>query len=391
MAVTDYPGDGSDYPDWLQALMGNQANGGTPPGGLAQGYPASSGQQANMGYPAAGGQMSANVPSPMGTGVYGPQTTAPPAAPQQSGFARYLAALNPISSAQAAEAPNASAAAPPFFQFGGFHPGNIVNPDLFHDAEVTRQKLSNLNWPAPPDSNAAPSGRSPVFKNPGGDVAPTGTRFPLNLSPSAVATGQGDQPPPTPAFQPRVSVQGPLAQARGAGEAPYTGPSILPQARGVAVPPDAVSPVGTANAPRPGAGAGPGRSVSGPAAVAPAAIANAPVAAPPPSRFTWIDRPNMSANAGPRGGGGPPGMTALDLSGLFGGGQPAAAAPQTYNRPTKFLTSVSPAANASVPGPLSADAAYGLPDARGAPYPYPFGSARRSAALAAAGRRSGYQ
>jgi hypothetical protein len=58
----------------------------------------------------------------------------------------------------------------------------------------------------------------------------------------------------------------------------------------------------------------------------PAPVASAP-AGPlaPNSRFTLIDRPNAPAGGGPYGGG-PPKATALDLSGMFNRGQPAAAA-----------------------------------------------------------------
>jgi hypothetical protein len=317
MAVNDYPGaDPTNYPDWLQALMGNTGPSpqGYAPGGSLTGVTASSGGGPNMGYPAAGGGMSANVPSPLRTGVYGSQTTAPPAAQPQSGFWSWLKNIGS---------------------------GPAISPN------GVMASGSTMSSPAPP----AAQGYDPL---------------------SSI----------------RPPVNGPLATPYRPEDSPSAGP-VVNEPSIAARTPAAVSPNAIANAPLP-----PVRPAA-PAAVSPAATASVPAAAP--SRFTWIDRPNMSANAGARGGGGPPGMTALNLAGLFGGGQPQAPA------------GVNPAATARVPGPLASrgppispttgqpmpmssdDMAYGLPDARGAPYPYAIGSPRRSAALAAAGRRSGYQ
>jgi hypothetical protein len=115
-----------------------------------------------------------------------------------------------------------------------------------------------------------------------------------------------------------------------------------------------------------------------------------------------VDRPNMSANAGPQGGGGPPQMTALNLAGLFGGGQSQAAG-------------VNPAATARVPGPLATGRQpggryinqqppggpldYGMLPVDITGYPVagvnaalnPQQQRLRAGALANAGRRSGYQ
>ena len=91
----------------------------------------------------------------------------------------------------------------------------------------------------------------------------------------------------------------------------------------------------------------------------------------PSSPFTWVMRPNASAqngnaypgsmNTGPRGGGGTPIMTALDLSHMFGGGQPAAA-------PAPVRTAPAPVRRAPVQGPL-AKTALKRPAAAPAPYP----------------------
>ena len=89
----------------------------------------------------------------------------------------------------------------------------------------------------------------------------------------------------------------------------------------------------------------------------------------PSSPFTMVMRPNASAqngnaypgsmNTGPRGGGGTPLATALDLSHMFGGGQPAAV-------PAPVRTA--PAPRARVQGPL-AKTALKRPAVTPAPYP----------------------
>jgi hypothetical protein len=84
-----------------------------------------------------------------------------------------------------------------------------------------------------------------------------------------------------------------------------------------------------------------------------------------------------------------PQMGMLDLSGLFNRGQPQGAPPQTPRVPGPMATGVSQTTGQPMPM-SSADVAYGLPDARGAPYPYAFGPPRRAAALASAGLHSGY-
>jgi hypothetical protein len=85
------------------------------------------------------------------------------------------------------------------------------------------------------------------------------------------------------------------------------------------------------------------------------------------NRFVQLDQ---GQNIDPTGRRGSPQMTALNLAGLFGGGQPAtpaAAAPRVAGP----LAQSGPPKTAGQPPTTLADAAYGVPDARGAPYPYP--------------------
>jgi hypothetical protein len=145
--------------------------------------------------------------------------------------------------------------------------------------------------------------------------------------------GAGDNPPVQPFVFPPAPPQanppapaGPsiLPQARGvavppgpmaSGPAP-AGPSILPQARGVAVQPGPMEP-GSTTMP-----AGPAPAAPAPAAPVPGPLATGGaggVGATSNPRFAQVDRPNMSA-AGGFGRGGAPQMTALNLAGLFGGG-----------------------------------------------------------------------
>jgi hypothetical protein len=136
---------------------------------------------------------------------------------------------------------------------------------------------------------------------------------------------------------------------------------------------------------------------SGGAQIPATATASVPPAAAGPSMFGGIDRPNASAtgwNPGTMRG------TALDLSSMFGmpsDVNPAAAAQPVRGGAlskagTKGLLrgqSISPTTNQ--PMPMStADIQYGLPDARGAPYPYAYGSPRSAAKIAAAAKHSGF-
>ena len=108
-------------------------------------------------------------------------------------------------------------------------------------------------------------------------------------------------------------------------------------------------------------GGGPGNVMQAPtgtpapaAAIPPSATASVPQAAPPGrSPFVQLDRgQNADVGGGPLSRGGSPQMTALDLSHLFGGGQPAAAAPAQRINP-----GVIPAnATASVPPDVTSKA-----------------------------------
>jgi hypothetical protein len=122
---------------------------------------------------------------------------------------------------------------------------------------------------------------------------------------------------------------------------------------------------------------------------------------PANNRFVQLDQGQNVDPTNRRGG---PQMTALNLGGLFGGGQPAA--PARVPGPMAGGPPISPTTRQPMPM-SSADAAYGLPDARGAPYPYAIGGPsvraplpptmpddiaqrRRAIALASAGKHSGY-
>jgi hypothetical protein len=112
----------------------------------------------------------------------------------------------------------------------------------------------------------------------------------------------------------------------------------------------------------------------------------APVAAPANSPFIGIDRPNSGPNERNRGS---PQATALDLSALFS--HPAVAAAAAAHPAVRAAgRAISPTTGQPMPM-SSADAAYGLPDARGAPYPYAIGDPDRAAKIANAAKRSGYQ
>jgi hypothetical protein len=106
--------------DWLSAMLRNQyaSPQGLAPGGGVMSYPAASGQGPNMGYPAQQG---------------------PPGAPAPVGNIP----ITPAIAAQLGGQPP-QAQAPPFIQFGGFHPGNAVNPEFFHDLAATKAKLATL-------------------------------------------------------------------------------------------------------------------------------------------------------------------------------------------------------------------------------------------------------
>jgi hypothetical protein len=211
--------------------------------------------------------------------------------------------------------------------------------------------------------------------------------------------GDGNNPPvsPNPLLGSSVGMnppqppgQGILPQARGVAVPPAppmmggAQSPILPQARGVAVPPNIigsqpsihdVSPPGAAN-PLAAAGPVPGPLASG-GATAAGASAN--------PRFVQLDQgQNTDPTARNRG----PQMTALNLAGLFGGGG-APGAPRGVN-PANL-----PAPNAqTVSGPLAAGGMSNAPWTEGPqqrnigwPRKTPFGPDWRDLA----GSRSGYQ
>ena len=204
----------------------------------------------------------------------------------------------------------------------------------------------------------------------GGD---TGNRpvFQLNPTPSAVVTGSGDQPPPTPRFDPKVA---------DAGPPPFRQPDHPSTMRYPMWP---TPPAATA-APVPGPLAMPARPVTPTPATAyrPASSPAATSTAAPQSAnnpFGMIDRTNAAATQGQPGRGM---QTALNLAGLFGGGQPAAAQPA--------------AAAVNPRGVIPASATASVPNsASNAPWwmgPFQQGVFGPSAAdLAAARARSGYQ
>jgi hypothetical protein len=127
--------------DWLSAMLRNQyaSPQGLAPGGGVMAYPAASGQGPNMGYPGAG----------MGA------QQSPAGAP--GGAVPNL----PITPAIAAQLGGQPQQAPPLIQFGGFHPGNAVNPELFHDLAVTKAKLASLIGLGQPAAAAQPAQPDP--------------------------------------------------------------------------------------------------------------------------------------------------------------------------------------------------------------------------------------
>jgi hypothetical protein len=244
----------------------------------------------------------------------------------------------------------------PNVQFGGFHPGNAVNPDFWRDLQVTKSGIGGI-------LGAASQGQ------------PTD---------SGALVGAGDtslQPGPSTLPQARGTAAPPASAAAGPYTAmPWRGPIANPY---TAMPwrgPIAGQPAASANAPS--AAAQPVSAVQ-PAAVHPAVAAAAAQAANPRFSTFQYNVPGSSNQLGSGGQGGrnAPIYTAMNLGGLFGGGQPAAA-PAAQPRvagPLAANPSVGTPATLISPTPgqpmpmSSADVAYGLPDARGAPYPYKLG------------------
>jgi len=151
--------------------------------------------------------------------------------------------------------------------------------------------------------------------------------------------GDGDNPPVSPTPVPPAPVPTPqngpsiLPQARGLAVPPMMGGAqspILPQARGLAVPPGPMAPGSTTmpagaapSAANPLATAGPGAAGPTPSPLASGGATGAGASANP--RFVGISAPNAnpqnSMQTPMRGG---PQATALNLAGLFGGGAPGA-------------------------------------------------------------------
>lgn len=303
MPVTDFSGDDDD---WLQQFMAGHTAGqsllanygaGQPYG--ASGYP---NNLPNMAYgPPGGGVMGRQGATPgapsMGYPAMG-QLTPGALQPSPTGFSltsnpitRALGALNPISSAQA----------------------DILHPTLSHP------DLQN-----PMGVNQAPS-PSPLLRAGAADSLPLAYGAPTSQdyhnwlsqqlatsSPAAPATAD-----PAPVSRGGSGYGGMPPSAWGA-----TGANSARRGLGFNQTPGQGAPQGSpASTPRPPNSAG---GASG-------GTAN--------SRFVQVDRPNMPAAGGPRGG--PPQMTALNLAGLFGGGQNRAPAANPANLPAPNAQPVS--------------------------------------------------
>jgi hypothetical protein len=161
-----------------------------------------------------------------------------------------------------------------------------------------------------------------VANGPGpGNVGPV----PLTNGPSILPQARGQAVPPGPMAG---SI---LPQARGVAVPPDpSAPSILPQARGVAVQPGPMAPGSTTMAAPAAAAPVPGPLATG-GATGVGATSN--------PRFVGISAPNMSPQNSMRGG---PQGTALNLAGLFGGGGVNPNVPAANAQPV-----------ASVPGPMA--------------------------------------
>ena len=275
-------------------------------------------------------------------------------------WARLMSYINPIGSANAAPAP----AAAPGGRFQG--PGN---------------QAQSGGWPV----------------NQAGQ--PQYATGPIN---QALASGPGNTN--TPAILPHLTGDGPNVQGRPI--LPYANPNTAALANAASIPTNGVNggnipigggpgnvmqaPTGPQNIP---IGGGPGNTMEAPTGapvaqpvlnrgggtpvaqpvlnrgggtrvvIPPTARAQAPgaTAAPGQSPFITIDRPNANPGTGggmlggalasPRGQGGAPLATALDLSHLFGGGQPAAAPAAAAPLPRMRINPgvIPPTATASVP------------------------------------------
>jgi hypothetical protein len=230
-------------------------------------------------------------------------------------WARLMGYVNPIGSAQAAEAPRgpaSSGTAAPGVQYGG-HPANQYGQPIYG----------------------------------------------LDALKSAINSGPGNTN--TPAILPHLTGDGPNVQGRPI--LPYLNPNTRELANAAAIPTDLPPPAPgnptpwftPSNTPLPwrGPDATPATTAplppSRPAAIDPRMTGVVPPSATaqaPSSMFTTFDRPNMNPGTGggmlggalasPRGTGGPSQMGMLDLSGLFGGGGQASA-PASSTLPRKKI------------------------------------------------------
>jgi len=205
-------------------------------------------------------------------------------------------------------------------------------------AQAATMMQNPANMPSANASNMAFAGHVPAT-NPDGSFNPPPGNPPItnfgNPAPTS-GPGPGNVGPVNLSSQPPVAAN--VAQPQPAPAGPGGGYGALgPQGWGVTGPSGGYNAgvkrtdaaYGPYNAPVnpdvPAAAAQPvsaTRPVPGPLATG-GATAQGATSNP---RFVPVDRPNMSA-AGGFGRGGAPQMTALNLAGLFGGGQPAAAAP----------------------------------------------------------------
>jgi hypothetical protein len=191
-------------------------------------------------------------------------------------------------------------------------PGGGADPRLGFQlsAEPQPQTITPQSW------QDVINGRSAISGAPGGGLPPAVAALLGGMNPlarAAIAAASVMAPTPT-AANDQFFRQQPGRPVTPTPQ-PYGGPMAAADAarapRGpLAAPIDPYgatrgAPVMSASAPLP------------PPRARPSASPAAPATAPPQSRFVQIDRPNAPANRGPYGAGGPPQMSALDLSQLF--------------------------------------------------------------------------
>ena len=275
--------------------------------------------------------------SPQGPGAVGTTSAAPQGAGGQPGGAdwlQYLAQMYGISPQQAMA----------MMQSGG---SSLPMAASMQQDQQQQQVPPDDHGDRPPDTTSPRA-----MYNLGNPPAPVNPPGPGNVAPVPLSNGA----PPVAA-----SVQQPPQQSPG----PPVGAGMLDQSgvqRGpmgvLRTQPGASAPVGAGLLDQSGVGRNPA-GVLTPGAASPASAAAAPAAPPVPGplasggasavgatsnpRFVSIDRPN----ADPTARRGSPQMTALNLAGLFGRGQPAV----NPNAPAANAQPVS--AQRPVPGPLA--------------------------------------